>query len=119
VDGNRFTDRLRAGWAAGLYVCVGLDPDWAQLVATTRSGGLAGRIEQFGRAIVDATRDLVIAYKPNSAFYEQFEPPGMRALQDLIGYIHRVAPGVVVILDAKRGDIEHTNEAYASALFDV
>jgi orotidine-5'-phosphate decarboxylase len=43
----------------------------------------------------------------------------MRALQDLIGYIHGVAPGAVVILDAKRGDVEHTNQAYASALFDV
>ena len=119
MDGNRFTDRLAAGWSAGRYVCVGLDPDRAQLLATTRSGGLADRIAQFGQAIVDATGDLVVAYKPNSAFYEQFGPPGMRALQDLIGYIHRVAPGAVVILDAKRGDIEHTNEAYASALFDV
>jgi orotidine 5'-phosphate decarboxylase subfamily 2 len=119
MDANRFTDRLRAGRSAGRYVCVGLDPDRAQLLATTRSGGLADRIAQFGREIVDATCDLVVAYKPNSAFYEQFGPPGMGALQDLIGYIHRVAHGVVVILDAKRGDIEHTNEAYASALFDV
>ncbi len=119
MGGNRFTDRLRAGWSAGRYVCVGLDPDRAQLLATTRSGGLADRIAQFGRAIVDATRDLVVAYKPNSAFCEQFGPAGLSALQDLIGYIHDVAPGVVVILDAKRGDIEHTSQAYASALFDV
>ena len=114
-----FTDRLRAGWLAGRFVCVGLDPDPAQLIATTRSGDMAARITRFSRAIVDATRDLVVAYKPNSAFYEQFGPAGMGALQDLIRYIHAAAPGVVVILDAKRGDIEHTNEAYASALFDV
>ena len=118
MDGNRFTDPLSAGWSAGRYVCVGLDPDPAQILATTRSGDPAGRILQFGMAIVDATSDLVIAYKPNSAFYEQFGPDGMHALQELIAYIHGAAPGVVVILDAKRGDIEHTNEAYASALFD-
>jgi orotidine-5'-phosphate decarboxylase len=73
----------------------------------------------FTKAIVEATGDLVVAYKPNSAFYEQFGPPGMDALRDTIEHIHAVVPNAVVILDAKRGDIEHTNEAYATALFDV
>ena len=119
MDGNRFTDRLRAGWAASRFVCVGLDPDPAQVRAATGLAPSAESIVAFTRAIVDATCDLVLAYKPNSAFFEQFGPAGMHALRDTVAHIHEVAPDTVVILDAKRGDIEHTNQAYATALFDV
>jgi orotidine-5'-phosphate decarboxylase len=116
---NRFADRLAVGWAESRYVCVGLDPDTEQLAATVGTADPARAILQFNRAVVDATRDLVLAYKPNSAFYEQFGPAGMEALCATIAHVHDVAPGAVVILDAKRGDVEHTNRAYAVALFDV
>ncbi len=119
MDDNRFTDRLHVAWALARYVCVGLDPDPEQIRATTGSAATAPTIMHFTRAIVDATCDLVAAYKPNSAFFEQFGPAGMQALQGTISHIHSVAPGAVVILDAKRGDIEHTNSAYATAMFDV
>jgi orotidine-5'-phosphate decarboxylase len=119
MNGNRFGDRLAASWAASRYVCAGLDPDLPQLRAATGAEVSAGTITRFTRAIVDATCDLVIAYKPNSAFYEQFGPAGMQALQDTIAHIHSAAPHAVVILDAKRGDVEHTNAAYATALFDI
>ncbi|MDE3230771.1 MAG: orotidine-5'-phosphate decarboxylase, partial [Chloroflexota bacterium] len=59
------------------------------------------------------------AYKPNSAFYEQYGPAGLRALQRLIAYIHARYPEIPVILDAKRGDIGSTSAAYARAAFDT
>lgn len=116
---DRFGSRLRASWAQSRFLCVGLDPDPAQLAAVAPGADAHAAIVTFGRAIVDATADLAIAYKPNSAFYEQFGPEGMAALRDVIAHIHAAAPHAVVILDAKRGDIEHTNSAYAIALFDT
>jgi orotidine-5'-phosphate decarboxylase len=119
MDRNRFLDRLASGWAASRFACVGLDPDPEQVAMTVGLTNPAVDILSFTAAIVDATADLALAYKPNSAFYEQFGPRGMVALQSTIAHIHAVAPDAVVILDAKRGDIEHTNEAYARSLFDV
>ncbi len=76
-------------------------------------------IVTFNQAIVDATADLVCCYKPNSAFYEQYGPAGMRALGATITYIQQRYPDVPVLLDAKRGDIGSTSTAYARAIFDV
>ena len=92
-------------------LCVGLDP---------RLDRLAPRdtLFDFNRRIVDATRDLVCAYKPNFAFYESAGPAGLEALQRTVAYVHEAA-GVPVILDAKRGDIGSTAAAYAHAAFEV
>lgn len=119
MDHNHFGDRLTAGWAASRFLCVGLDPDPEQVAATVGLGDPAKAVAAFTTAVVEATVDLALAYKPNSAFYEQFGPAGMDALLATIAHIHQVAPSAVVILDAKRGDIEHTNHAYARAMFDV
>ena len=73
----------------------------------------------FNRAIVDATSDLVCAYKPNVAFYEALGLPGLRALESTVAHIRDAAPGSIVIADAKRGDIGNTVEAYSRALFEV
>jgi orotidine-5'-phosphate decarboxylase len=73
----------------------------------------------FNRALVNATHDLVCAYKPNFAFYEALGLPGLRALEQTIGHIRDEAPQVLLIADAKRGDIGNTAAAYARALFDV
>lgn len=70
----------------------------------------------FNKQIVDATHDLVCAYKLNSAFYEAVGPKGIRALELTIDYIHQVAPDVVVILDFKRGDTPNTNASYVMAI---
>jgi orotidine-5'-phosphate decarboxylase len=105
-------DKLDAVCAsAQTHVCVGLDPDPALLPVPD--------VLEFNRAIVDATRDLVCAYKPNLAFYEALGPSGFEALQATVRYIREVAPGVVVIGDAKRGDIGSTARAYARAMFEV
>lgn len=129
-----FVDALRKRWqTSGSLVCVGLDPELERILQVARGGrtGLLsptaddqgndaeGALVEFTQAIVDATADVVCAYKPNSAFYEQYGPAGMRALQRLIAYIHGRYPDIPVILDAKRSDIGSTSAAYARAAFDA
>jgi uridine monophosphate synthetase len=97
-------------------LCVGLDPRPdhfpPQVMAQPDS------ILAFNKTIIDATADLACAYKPNFAFYEAQGLEGMAALRRTIEYIHEVTD-VPVILDAKRGDIGSTAEAYAQAAFEV
>ena len=104
----RFADKLaRAAENNGSLLCVGLDPDPTLL---------AGRdIASFLRAIIDATKDLVCAYKPNLAFYEQLGEAGYATLRDVL---QAIPDDIPVIADAKRGDIANTAQAYARALFD-
>ena len=91
-------------------VCVGLDPDLSLMpIADVRA---------FNRAIIDATRDLVCAYKPNLAFYEALGMEGLEALRDTLAYARDQAPDAVLLGDAKRGDIQSTNVKHAEALFD-
>lgn len=123
VDGYRnFRRLLEAKWEQGKFVCVGLDSDTSKLpktlVTTSRSRGHDPQFA-FNRFIVDATKDLVCAYKPNSAFYESEGAQGLTALEDTIAYIHEVAPDVPVILDFKRGDIGNTNNGYVRFAFDI
>ncbi len=129
-----FMERLRARWDdARTLLCVGLDPELERLPLSVRgaqTGALAldeersgshieGALVTFNQAIVDATADLVCAFKPNAAFYEAHGPAGIRALIRTIAYIHARYPDVPVLLDAKRGDIGSTSKAYARAAFDV
>ncbi len=88
-------------------LCVGLDSDPAQI-----PGGLS--VLEFNKAIINATSDLVCAYKPNVAFYEAWGAAGFNALKQTVNYIPSDIP---VIADAKRGDIGSTAKAYAQALF--
>lgn len=92
-------------------VCVGLDPIMSLIPF--------GDVFQFNKCIIDATKDHVCAYKPNLAFYEALGDPGLEALKNTIEYIREVASGVLVIGDAKRGDIEHSSVAYARAMFVI
>jgi len=104
-----FREKLEAARAAnGSLLCVGLDP---------RPGPLPlDDTLAFNRAIIDATADLVCAYKPNSAFYEARGLDGWQALRDTVSAVPRHIP---VILDAKRGDIANSAAAYAQTAFDV
>ncbi|HLN13578.1 MAG TPA: orotidine-5'-phosphate decarboxylase [bacterium] len=120
MEPRNFNRLLQRGWDRQKFVCVGLDSDADSLpVAHLASAGVGDRIFAFNRAIVDATADLVCAYKPNSAFYEAQGPAGIEALIRTIAHIHETAPEVPVILDAKRGDIDNTNRAYARFVFDI
>ena len=95
-------------------LCVGLDPEPAKFPAGMN--GDAARIFDFCAAIVDATRDLVIAFKPQIAYFAAQRAEAQ--LERLIEHIRAVAPGVPVILDAKRGDIGSTAEQYAREAFE-
>ena len=102
---------LSASEASRSLLCVGLDPDPARMAIPD--------VAAFNRAIVDATCDLVCAYKPNLGFYEPFGSEGIVALEETVKYIRQRAPRAVVIGDAKRGDIGSTNARYAAALFET
>jgi orotidine-5'-phosphate decarboxylase len=105
----KFTDKLlNASRKNKSWLCIGLDPD-PELMPTVD-------ILQFNKAIIEATCDLVCAYKPNLAFYEAVGTEGLTILEKTIKYIPGDTP---VIGDAKRGDIGNTAKAYAKALFSV
>lgn len=110
-----FVTQLERSWQRNnSLLCVGLDPDLAEFPATVPrnpDGVLA-----FNRAIVDATHDLVCAYKPQIAFFSSIGAE--RALEQTIAYIHDTCPGIPVILDAKRGDVESTAVHYAREAFE-
>jgi len=89
-------------------LCIGLDPD-PELMPSGVS------VLEFNQAIIEATYDLVCAYKPNLAFYEAMGVEGLRTLADTVGCIPDTVP---VIGDAKRSDIGNTMDAYAKALFE-
>jgi len=99
---------LQASRTNRSLLCIGLDPD-PELMP--KLGVL-----QFNREIVDATSDLVCAYKPNLAFYEALGIEGLKALEKTIAHIPK---GIPVIGDAKRGDVGSTARAYARALFET
>ena len=110
-----FRDQLVATEAEhGSMLCVGLDPEPARFPLPWR--GDASRIFDFCAAIVDATRDLVIAFKPQIAYFAAQRAEDQ--LERLVRHIHATAPGVPVILDAKRGDIGATAEQYAREAFE-
>ena len=108
---SEFVKRLgNAVRANRSLVCVGLDVDLALMPVSD--------VRAFNRAIVDSTKDMVCAYKPNIAFYEALGLEGLEALRDTVAYIRKVAPDVVLLCDAKRGDIDSTSAKYAEAIFD-
>ena len=95
-------------------LCVGLDPEPGKFPGAW--AGDASKIFDFCAAIVDATKDLVIAFKPQIAHFAANRAE--EQLERLIAHIKRVAPAVPVILDAKRGDIGATAEQYAKEAFE-
>ncbi len=115
---RNFRQLLEKQWDQGKFLCVGLDTDFEKIPEEARQHGVRETIVAFNRAIVDATKDLVCAFKPNSAFYEAHGDEGWKALRETIQYINEQAPDVPVILDAKRADIGNTNIGYARSAFD-
>jgi orotidine-5'-phosphate decarboxylase len=110
-----FMQKLHAAWRANnSLLCVGLDPDLKRFPA--HLGEKPGAILAFTRQIVDATADLVCAFKPQIAYFHAERAE--EELEELIVYIHDRYPGIPVILDAKRGDIGSTAEQYAREAFE-
>lgn len=105
---------LQAEQSHRSMLCVGLDPEPAKFPHHWRND--ASKIFDFCAAVVDATADLVIAFKPQIAYFAAHRAEDQ--LERLIQHIRRVAPQVPVILDAKRGDIGSTAEQYAKEAFE-
>ena len=95
------------------FLCIGLDVDLDKipphLLATEDP------IFEFNKAIIDATHDLAVAYKPNTAFYEAYGLKGWHSLEKTINYLNEKHPEIFTIADAKRGDIGNTSAMYAKA----
>jgi orotidine-5'-phosphate decarboxylase len=96
------------------FLCVGLDTEWAKI--PTHLLDTEDPVFEFNKAIIDATRDLCVAYKPNLAFYEANGPQGWISLQKTIAYI---GTSHFTIADAKRGDIGNTSRLYAQTFFET
>lgn len=110
-----FREKLARSWDLnGSLLCVGLDPDPSRLPPSV--SGDSKPIFAFNRAIIDATAGHVCAYKPQFAYYAAAAAEDELAMT--IDYIHEQHPSVLVILDAKRGDIGSTARMYAAEAFD-
>ena len=110
-----YAHKLAAAWkATNSLVCVGLDPEPKKFPDQFRDA--PGGIFEFNKAIIDATRDLACAYKPQFAHYAAHAAENQ--LEHTIDYIKATAPNAIVILDSKRGDIGSTAEQYAQEAFE-
>ena len=110
-----FIKAIESAWRENdSLVCVGLDPDISKIPANLRNKETP--LFEFNKAIVDATAEVVCAFKPQIAYYSASQAE--RDLELTIDYIHKNHPGIPVILDAKRGDIGSTAEKYAQEVFD-
>ncbi len=103
---------VSAIFAKKSFLCVGLDPEMSKIPAHILHE--PDPILAFNKAIIDATRDLCVAYKPNLAFYEALGPQGWLTLQKTVDYIGHQH---LTIADAKRGDIGNTSRMYAEAFY--
>jgi orotidine-5'-phosphate decarboxylase len=126
---RNFRAMLEEKWAEGKFVSVGIDPDMDKIPDCVKqeakkriipgSVSFGPIVVAFCRAIIEKTRNLVCAYKPNSAFFEAEGPEGMWTLAEVVRLIRLLAPDVPVILDQKRADIGNTNRGYAAGAFDA
>ena len=97
-------------------LCIGLDTDQALIPAHLMKTELPQY--EFNKQIIDATHDLVFAYKPNMAFYEKNGSQGWQALEQTCTYIKSHYPEIFLIADGKRGDIGNTSRMYAESVFN-
>lgn len=98
------------------FLCIGLDVDINKIPKHLLD--TEDPIFEFNKAIIAATHDLCVAYKPNTAFYEAYGIKGWQSLQKTIQYINENYPEIFTIADAKRGDIGNTSSMYAKAFFE-
>lgn len=127
---NEFFEKIGKLQEQGKFVCVGLDP---QIKETDdidpkhfhipgwiidKFTSAEDAIFYFNRKIIEETHDLVLAYKPNSAFYEAYNHEGTLALTKTVKFIRKNYPEIPIIIDAKRGDIGNTNLGYVKNVFD-
>lgn len=97
-------------------LCIGLDTDLEKIPEHLLQS--EDPLFEFNKAIIDATNEFAVAYKPNTAFYEAYGIKGFQSLQKTIDYLNQNYPEVFTIADAKRGDIGNTSTRYAKAFFE-
>ena len=97
------------------FLCVGLDSDINKIPEHLKDND--NPVVEFNKAIIDATAEYTIAYKPNIAFYESRGIDGWKDLTETVNYIKQNYPDIFLIADAKRGDIGNTSKMYAEAFF--
>ena len=115
---NAFFEAIKANFdEKGSALCVGLDPDMSKMPSEFHRSESA--LFDFLAPIIDATADMVCAYKPNIAFFEAAGPSGFEQLIRTIRHIRDVDANIPIILDAKRGDIGNTARKYAESIFDL
>ncbi|SFN87681.1 orotidine-5'-phosphate decarboxylase [Bizionia echini] len=98
------------------FLCIGLDVDLNKIPQHLLQE--EDPIFAFNKAIIDATHQVCVAYKPNTAFYEAYGMKGWQALEKTINYLNEKHPDIFTIADAKRGDIGNTSSMYAKAFFE-
>ena len=103
----------------GSFLCVGLDTDPEKIPACVREHHADAPMLAFNKAIIDATAEYAVAYKPNIAFYEAEGVAGWQQLAETVRYIRSNYPDILIIADAKRGDIGNTADRYAKAFFET
>jgi orotidine-5'-phosphate decarboxylase len=112
---SAFTQQLARAWEKNdSLLCVGLDPEIERF--PPQFAAAPSPIFQFNKVVIDATYDLVCAYKPQFAHYAAYEAEDQ--LERTIEYVHRTYPDIPVILDGKRGDVGNTAERYAIEAFE-
>lgn len=99
------------------FLCIGLDTDMNKIPSCLKEKS-SNPIFEFNKAIIEATADLCVAYKPNLAFYESLGIEGWKALNETVNYLRQHYPDQFLIADAKRGDIGNTSAMYAQAFFE-
>ncbi|RLD69195.1 MAG: orotidine-5'-phosphate decarboxylase [Bacteroidetes bacterium] len=97
------------------FLCIGLDSDINKIPEFLMK--FDDPVFEFNKQIIDATHDLAIAYKPNIAFYESRGVAGWKSLESTVSYLNDNYPDILLIADAKRGDIGNTSKEYAKAFF--
>jgi orotidine-5'-phosphate decarboxylase len=98
------------------FLCVGLDSEIEKIPAFLLKE--KDTVFEFNKRIIDATHKYTVAYKPNVAFYECYGAAGWTSLEKTVKYIKKKAPDILVIADAKRGDIGNTSKMYAKAFLE-
>ncbi len=98
------------------FLCVGLDSEIEKIPSFLQKS--KDPVFEFNRRIIDATHSYTVAYKPNVAFYECNGPKGWKSLESTLNHIRKNYPDILVIADAKRGDIGNTSKMYAKEFFE-
>ncbi|MFO7852232.1 MAG: orotidine-5'-phosphate decarboxylase [Bacteroidota bacterium] len=98
------------------FLCVGLDSDINKIPSFLHKA--EDPVFEFNRAIIDATAEYAVAFKPNIAFYESRGAEGWLTLKKTVDYLKEYYPDIFLIADAKRGDIGNTSKLYARAFFE-